>query len=292
MYKKASELPISIYFMLEDFGNEITDEFPGKYDSDECDFKDLSIELVYTHFTHAFDHMMPLFEGMKFISISIGIDVLGFGPGQAGYYHTSSDNETGYYGFSVSPDLLSEYLHAYWEESYQLSDNYVYMWEHELIHLLDHNQLNYILFNDRSSDRRELLIQYLMKFCNEGIANIFELCQGRLNTRDMNSAVDKFKTLLGKIDELEWENQKDFPVLRNQLLNHSMCYSIGPWMVLNALCLSEDEIVSQKANDWKIRIENKEVISDAEIMELIKLSIQLSNGNFLDRLIAMGKTGI
>ena len=292
MYKKASELPISIYFMLEGIDNSIIADFPGKYDSDSCDFEDLSGDLVYKYFTLACDHLMPLLEGVKFNSLSIGIDVLGFGPGQAGYYHTLSDNESGYYGFSVSPELLSEYLKDYWEEDYQLPAHYAHMWEHELIHLLDHSQLKEILFNESSTDRRELFIHYLLKFRNEGIANIFELCHGRLITPEIESAVEKFKEIIIKVEELDWENHIDFPVLKNQLLSNSLCYSIGPWMVLNAICLSEDEIISQKALDWKTRIENKEVIPDAEIMEMIELGIQISNDDFLDSLTAMGKKGI
>ena len=159
------------------------------------------------------------------------------------------------------------------------------LWEHELIHLLDHWQIieSNGFFN--SSLPQNNLQYYLLKYRSEGLANLFDLLDGKLKTiQSREEAKEKFQNNLdqvqAKILSLTQTSRED----RIELYSGYDFYEIGPWIMLDLV----DEILSVSelpdAEDLEEKLSQGVSIPDETKLEILKMAFYIDNDWFLSRL--------
>lgn len=285
------ELPISVYFQLEDFGWDEVKDLPGADEDFLCDFEDIACRLVEEHFRKACENLAPFLEKIKFNSISIGIDVIGIGSGIASYYHEMSDAEKGNYGFHISAEVLAEYLKKHYDSSYEIRPVTNYTWEHELIHLLDHKNLTEFRYANRSTDVREFLVHYLLSFRNEGIADLYHFLLNDRPVKSKEEARSKFLEDISRVESYDWENNDTIKENEWKLMQTYLFYSVGPWMILHILSCPEYKNMTPLAREVFNIIENEQEVDKYTKSEIIKHSILISNEDFIQFLSEPGLDG-
>ena len=112
----------------------------------ECNIKiyDAIEALTEFHFRNSIKNMWPLLSKIQFHSLQIAIDISGIISNQkntsASYLHNKSSQIEGIYTFSLDRNLLNSYLQAKANNT-TLDNHDQSVWEHELIHLLDHEEI-------------------------------------------------------------------------------------------------------------------------------------------------------
>lgn len=282
------DLPVYAYFQLEDFGWEDVKELPGADEECLCDFEIMANGLVEDHFRNACKNLWPIISESYFKGISLGIDLLDMSGVMASYYHDYSKADTGSYGFSLSYDVLKEYLKARFDGSHVLSPLMKYMWEHEVIHMGDHKTITEFRFNLRSTDIRELFIHFLLSYRNEGIAELWYSLKGNSHFREPADARQKFLEDFSRFDAAPWE---DLSMLRNnewEIMHTYGFYSAGPWMILHVLTCTENKEMSALASSAIGKMMNGEIMEDNEIIDIIKEALKVSNDDFVKGIVKHG----
>ena len=236
-------------------------------------------------FKLALARMWPLLEGIYIQQIQIAIDFTNYqGTNSlAGYDLQRSNPAKGCYVFHLDQQLLLRYLsHLQDKESIGLNMN---IWEHELIHLLDHWQLVHSAAFANSELPANNLEHYLLKFREEGLANLFDLLDGKLTKfTSIAQAKDRFFARYAiareSLGSLETSTQQE----RNTLYSGYDFYEVGPWLILEML----QELFFVFETPGVAHLEEKiaagNVISDYVKLEIIKLAFLIDNSWFLSRI--------
>lgn len=169
----------------------------------------------------------------------------------------------GSYHFAVSWNLLYLYMKKYLDNSLTFDATCRTIWQHELIHAMDHCSIRTARRWCTSGDLKKLWKYYWLCYRQEGIAELYYLCKGHSEIKNLEMAREQIQLgfeRLARINPAELTKQNDIVKI---ILNTPGFYSAGPWMILHVLsCSRENEIVDLALSVAK-RIENSEVIEVA-----------------------------
>jgi hypothetical protein len=281
-FMKIEDLPIYPYIQLEDFGWDEVKDLPGAKEDELWEFEKLACTLAEKHFRRACKNLWPFLEHTGFKSISIGIDVIGIESSMAGYYHNFSDEGKGNYGFVLSYDILEQYLNYQLGNVKELRPVTKYMWEHELIHLLDHKNLTEFKFANRSTDVREFLVHYLLSYRNEGIADLYYFLNNGPDVKNLDRARGIFIEDISCFSAVEWEHYEIIKEKEWEMMQTYHFYSIGPWIILHILTCPEYKNSLPAAAEVITKLHRGESIENETILKIIKSALQISNEDFIE----------
>ena len=291
----TEDLPVSVYFMTdpEDLEYEIIEDFPGNYDEEDPNSKcffNTSLEVCRAHFMNACLKMEPFLKDRHFSSLTVGIDILGVYSSIASYYFSLSSSLEEKYHFMASRGLLYTYLKNYWEPDFELSSYDRYIWEHEIIHMLDHENIVNEKFSFESG-LKEYWIKLLLSYRNEGVADLLFTLKGFNPIDSMAVALRKFQDDIRAFHEINWAAKGYLNSWEQQLQNVSHIYSVGPWMILHTFSLSDDKYLKDLAESSVSFLGKGVALDDQTAFELIRYALKLDNDQFISCLTIPGENG-
>jgi hypothetical protein len=293
----TEELSVCAYFCDEEGIEELIDSFPGNYlghgEDEESgeDFIDLSCELMRKEFMKAWETLKPLFDSTRDPKIQIVIDHFGVFSGEASYFFGRSNPEKGSYVFTVNSTMLYSLLKNYWEGKDTDKPFDEYIWHHEIIHLIDHNN---IMIPDRlrvSKSRSKWILNHLLSFRTEGLADLLYNLKGYGKFKSLDEPRVKFRDEMERIINLTFNKDKGKNDFQKELRQGAPVYSIGPWMLLHALTCPENPEGVPEAIAIVERMQNGETISDSDLLPIISCALKIGNGTFLNYLTEPGFDG-
>ena len=243
--------------------------------------------LAVSHFRQGFAVLAPLFKDYHFKTIHIACDSIGLlgqgGSALAAFNVERSRTLTGIYVFHLYSDLINRYLMAE-QGKYELDADDNDIWVHELIHLLDnHNILSASVYHSSDSPA-ENFKSWLLKFRDEGTANLNRLLSGNSEIRTMQEALDQFKLHISDAERMVGAVGKTDYKFRDKLYEGYFFYTVGPWVVLEAIrnvFLAWDVSFVEESI---ARAERKEPVDQATIREILKLALLLTPAMFLEEI--------
>jgi hypothetical protein len=252
----------------------------------ECNTKiyDEIEALTEFHFKNSINNMWPLLSKIQFQSLQIAIDISGIINSQkntsASYLHNKSSQIEGIYTFSLDRNLLHSYLQA--KANNSVLDNYdLSVWEHELIHLLDHEEILRGTLYGLSDAPSENFKYFFLKFRQEGIANLHYILNGNLKIKNLDTAIKDFILFANeKKGKLNFSNPTNEAIVL-ELLSGFEYYNIGPWIILDLLRDQWENIHYEMIDDCIKNLESNQPIEKETILEIIKLGLQLNSITYL-----------
>ncbi len=292
---ESENIPVHFYFCPdpEDVEEDMIADFPGNYDEGDaagkCFFNTAS-EVCRTHFVRAYQNLSPLLGDKYLKSLSVCIDLSGIFNATACYFFHCSDDKKGEYHFGASPSALTAYLKNYWDSDYILSPFYQHLWEHELIHMLDHEHAGY-KFSTESANYKEFWIQYILSFRSEGLAELYDLMKGHNPIKDMNSARSKFRSEIFRLIIKGWYNSENIQKSKKQISESVIYYSVGQWMVLHALGCTDNTELKSLLQKVSLQINNGLEVNEQDMFIIIKQALELDVDHFIHCLTERGSDG-
>lgn len=220
-------------------------------------------------FQNAMVSLKPLFESHYFNNVFISIDLIGLlvnGNSLASYNYYYSEPQFGNYYFQIGWRQLNS----------ELKD---YVWEHELLHLLDHRLIDRASVYKNSDETIDKFRFYMLEYRIEGFAELYYLLKGKYDNIDnINKAVDKFSQNITNL-----KNQIDAEsVLDEKILKSYDFYELGPWIMLDLLrthaCNSYEELI----NETLEKLYSKQIIEESKILEIIKAALNIDHYFFIE----------
>jgi len=293
------ELPLYVYFKNDeidpDILQDIIEGMPGEYDDEDtegADFLNISCEVVRKNFILGWNEVSPLFEDKKINSIHVAIDIDGLTNGIAGYMTEESDEPAGKYVFLASITLLEFYLKEFWEQNYKLSHFKKSIWQHELIHLLDHKTDAEARILQRNPNPGALALFYLLKFRSEGIAELYYSVRHNEEISDMSAARKVLSCEIDRMVNLPWHDNEGNETLQTELQKTFAPYTSGPWMVMHVMSCPENPERSPQLPEMMERLNKGEKLETQEIIPLLRQTLKLDNYTFLKFLTLPGTDGL
>lgn len=242
------------------------------------------VEITEKHFKHSLNNMWPLLDEVNISSMQIAIDISGLlSPGVnslAGYMYDLSNQLKGNYVFNLDLNLLITYLKKDEKET-PLDFEEKSIWEHELIHLLDHKYITSASLYNRSKSPFENFKYYLIKYREEGIADLFYILNGYTKIKNTEEAIEKFRsTCITKRKEFDFFTPGNYKS-REILYSGIEFYTIGPWLILEYLRDYESNFDETKIANCINLIEKKEALPLETILDVIKKAIKIKPEDFL-----------
>lgn len=261
------------------------DGLPSFYHEENIELYDRIENYTSGIFKSALERMWPLLEGIYFKQIQIAIDYTNYknSDALAGYDHYHSDPAKGVYVFHADQRLINRYLHLLQgNENATLDMN---LWEHELIHLLDHWQAVMVSVFHSSDLPQNNLEYYLLKYRSEGLANLFDLMDGKPNVfQSMAQAKEKFLVQYDGIKSKILPLEKTSHELRSEIYGGYDFYEIGPWLMLEMAgeILEANEL--ETAEELEQKISQGISISDDTKLKVVEMALLIDNEWFLSNL--------
>lgn len=219
----------------------------------------------------------PLLKDHHFEKIFISIDYSNYrsSTSLAGYNYKNSNPAKGSYHFCVDQNLLQRYSAFLDKKIDSLPD--MNLWEHELIHLLDHCEILKASSFANSDLPLNNLQYYILKYREEGIANLLDLLDGKIEGISSRAqAKELFARNYAKTKlELSKHEKTDFKI-RDEIYSGYDFYEVGPWIILDML----DDIPMVTDLIEIDELENM-IINKQNINEEIKIEI-IENAFFID----------
>ncbi len=255
-------------------------------------FEKLISDLVKKHFLRACKHLMPLLETFPISSIQVNLDISGSCTNiLATYDRGRSIALSGKYLFYAKPALIVDYLANYFFDTIPLSPSSCYTWEHEIIHMMDHSYLSEPEYNLERPDITEILVEFILSFRSEGIAELFYFMKNHSKYRSIKAARTVFLKKLDILRNRQWDNPRFVKVSRKVIKGDDDYYTIGTWMVLHVLgskgymkMIPEAELVS-------IKIKKRQEMTNEEIIDMVRQSLEIDNYSFIDSITKPGPDG-
>lgn len=258
---------------------------PSFYHEDNIALYDRIENFTSDIFKSALERMWPLLQGIYFKQCQIAIDYTNYknSDALAGYDHYHSDPAKGVYVFHADHRLINRYLHQIQgKEDAQLDMN---LWEHEIIHLLDHWQSVMASAFHSSDLPQNNLEYYLLKYRSEGLANLFDLLDGKLTTiQSRTQAKERFETNYRQTQSKVLALEKTTRELRSEIYGAYDFYEIGPWLMLDMAeeILEANEL--ETAEELEQKISQGISISDETKLKVLEMALLIDNDWFLEKL--------
>jgi hypothetical protein len=268
------------------FLNEVDEEeeLPAIYR--DCNIKIYEeIEaLTEGHFKKSINNMWPLLEKIQFRYIQIQIDIAGYlsksKNGSAAYLPDRSNQICGEYTFRLDRNLLHSYLEQQ-EKNTELDKHDQSVWEHELIHLLDHEEILKGTLYGLSDSPAENFKYFFLKFRQEGIANLHYVLNGNTKIDNLDTAIKEFvRFTTEKKAKLDFSKPTNEAIV-DELLSGFEYYNIGPWIILDLLRDQWENIHYEMIHDCITNLEKNQPIEKETILEIIKLGLKLDAMTYL-----------
>jgi len=252
-------------------------------------FEELLICLVKKNFLEAFERMMPLLGAVPISNILLKLNILTTSTGTlASYDYGKSDANAGKYVFVVKPDLIVEYLANWFFDDAPLSPSACYTWEHELIHMLDHNYISELDYNNERPDITEVLVEFILSFRSEGIAELFYFMKNHSQYRSIKAARTVFLRKMESLRNRPWDNPLFVKNARRSIQCDNNYYTIGAWMVLHVLGCEAYKQMTAEAALVALKINKRQEMTDEEIVSIVRQALEIDNYNFIDCLTKPG----
>ncbi len=278
---EIADLSISTDITLEGYDLQDIKDFPGDWENDDNCFATIVDEVVIKHFKNSCNALLPLLKDIKIVDITIAVDIIGMSAGEAGYYPGYSNSEKGLFFFYISPDILAEYLHQHWNPEVQLSKFVQFLWEHEIIHMLDQKNLAEFNYRKEGASIEEFLLNYFLSFRNEGIADLYSFVNNYRKIEGIDEAHRRFEEEMEKLGKLPWEDFDRIRENEKQFIKSSAYYAIGPWMLLHTLCCEENPNYNRDIAELCQQVIRKENIGEENCIRLIQSALEIGNNTFL-----------
>lgn len=236
-------------------------------------------------FKKATERIWHLLNEHHFKNIFISIDYSNYknATSLAGYNYKNSNPGRGSYQFSVDQNLLSRYS-AFLDAKIDTLPN-MNIWEHELIHLLDHSEILKSSSFAHSDLPLNNLRYYALKYREEGIANLLDLLDGKIN--GINSIAEAKAVFTSNYAKNKLELSKYVKTdnqIRSEIYAGYTFYEVGPWIILDMLdeILSVSELADVKELERKIA--NGEEIKEELKLEIIRNAFYIDTDWYISRL--------
>ena len=264
---------------------ETEDGMPSYYHEDNIALYEKIENFSADLFKRAAERIWPLLKDHHFKKIFISIDYSNYkmSSSLAGYDYKHSDPGKGRYHFSVDQDLLGSYS-AFIDEKITSLPN-MNIWEHELIHLLDHWEILKASSFAHSDIPLNNLRYYVLKYREEGIANLLDLLDGKIKgINSIAKAKEVFANNYGRIKSDLSNHERTDDKIRSEIYSGYDFYEVGPWIILDMLdeIFSLTEIADVKELERKIA--NGEEISEELKIEIIRNAFYFDTDWFMSRL--------
>jgi hypothetical protein len=236
--------------------------------------------------------MIPLLETFPISNILVNIDISGSCTSiLASYNKGRSDALAGKYLFNAKPALILDYLTSYFLDGIPLSPSSYYTWEHELIHMMDHDYISELEYNLERPDITEILVEFILSFRSEGISELFYFMKNHSQYRSIKAARTVFLRKMESLRNRPWDNPRFVKNSRLAIKGDNDYYTIGTWMVLHVLGCKANGKMNTEAEQVGVKIKKRQEISDEEIISMVKQSLEIDNHSFLDSLTKPGPDG-
>jgi hypothetical protein len=241
-------------------------------------------ELTEFHFKNGVKTMWPLLSEVYVNTMSVAIDISGLlRPGKnsiAGFLYDRSNSLKGNYVFQLDLNLLVPYLKKN-EKNEPLTFHENSVWEHEIIHLLDHKYITKSSMYCNSTSPFENFKYYFIKFREEGIADLYYVLNGHTKINNIQEAIQQFKE-----KAIQRKSEIDFSIpttdkIKDSIFEGNDYYKIGPWIILEYLRDYETNFEEEVILNIIKKLENKEHIPIESILEVIKKALNISPIDFL-----------
>jgi hypothetical protein len=198
---------------------ETEDGLPSYHHDSNIELFQKIENLTENLFRKALERIWPLLNELHFNSLNIGIDYANHrnsGNSLAGYEYKYSNPSKGNYHFTVDYILLNRYA-AFINQKIDTLPN-LGIWEHELIHLLDHWEIVKASSLSYSDNPINNLHYYTLKYREEGIANLFDLLDVKIKgVKSINEAKDIFNRNHTKKKKRLYNLDKTTSHIRNEI---------------------------------------------------------------------------
>jgi hypothetical protein len=236
-------------------------------------------------FKKAAERIWPLLKDHHFKKVFISIDYSNYrgDTSLAGYEYRYSNPGKGTYHFSVDRNLLHRYS-AFLDEKLDKLPN-MNIWEHELMHLLDHWEILKASSFAHSDLPLNNLRYYALKYREEGIANLLDLLDGKIKgISSIAKAKEVFAANYTKVKSDLSNHKKTDDKIRSEMYSGYDFYEVGPWIILDMLdeIFSLTEIADVKELEKKIA--NGEEISEELKLEIVRNAFYFDTDWFMSRL--------
>jgi len=291
-------IEIKIYCFADpnDIDDQVIGNYPGNYNDlsgpDIEFFFDVIEDIVLSNFLKGLMRFKLSLRKKNIREITIGYDLLGLKRSKgdlAGYCLDFSDPANGSYHLFAFPSLMVEYAENFWENT-PIRPEYEYAWEHELIHMLDHENIKDGVFEARCTDGRKIFMDFLLNFRSEGIADLIYLFRNQRNSRSMTSAKKKFKELLSEMILMDCNMNRTVAEIRQKLLIHDF-YLIGSWMIIHVLGCPAFKDSCYMTDDITEMYNSGKFVGDLFIYRLIYSALRTDIHDFIRHITAPGCDG-
>ncbi|MBM3442844.1 MAG: hypothetical protein FJX89_09110 [Bacteroidetes bacterium] len=236
-------------------------------------------------FKSALSRMWPLLKEYHYKSLNISIDYSNYkmSSSLAGYQYKYSNPGKGIYFFSVDQKLLSYYSAFIDKKVSSLPE--MNLWEHELMHAIDHWNILKASSLAHSNIPLNNLQYYFIKYREEGIANLLDLMDGKIN--GINSRTKAKEVLANNYAKIKMELstlEKTDDKIRSEIYSGYDFYEVGPWIMLDLVneifSLTDDVSIMEVER----KIANGEENSEELKFEIIRHAFLFDTDMFLSRL--------
>ena len=254
---------------------------PALYRPENIELYEQLIEKVRLNALAGYRTLEHLFSGHHIQSINICIDLqpIDWKPNTLACYNGSeSKPHAGIYHFTAYPTLTSQYLSS-------PNGNYdsVEIWIHEFIHLLDHQNIMAGCLYGSSDSPAENLKHHMLKFREEGLANMHQLLTGGGKFDSREEAISEFLTKQEKAEQMTSTWQTSDHQKRKELFGGFAFYSAGPWVLLECLRHYPDPAFQELIEDCLLKAERRESVLPEMIWEVLRGGLEMGPYEFLDR---------
>ena len=247
-------------------------------------FENLAI-VVEKEFKKGVEYLWPLLQHLEFSYLHINVDFLGIilnDRSVASYFYKRSNAKTGGYVFFAGYSLANKYMQNLQDPTPSSSKYEENIWRHELIHLLDHNNIINAERLRKSDSVDKLIKRYLLLYRTEGVADIIHLLLGQNEFESIEFAKVAFANELEMLPPSITNYQsKPSERMKDAFNTSSIIYDIGPWLIIDFLLQSGKEEVEALTKNCLSQLLVNEPIDYRDILKMVKYALEISNKDFL-----------
>lgn len=255
-------------------------------------FKDENIALMKlvelttaNHFRKSLKNLFPLLKNHLFDHIQIAIDhlqIISRDTAVAAYDYGRSSPEKGQYVMHASQDLIQHYIHWNYDWT-KLSLQKYLIWEHEIIHLLDHWEVVKSGVYRASASGENKFTYYLLSYRNEGLADLFYLLNAGYKEVDSIDAAKKaFQKGVQKVQQRMYAGEMTKDDWNKEIFSGMDCYEAGPWLMMDLLRSFEGCWHEKMIDKALSKIVTGQPLERSKILEIMRIALRVKLEDFLD----------
>lgn len=251
-------------------------------------FREMIFETAKEHFCRALNMMLPLFEMRGDVNkINLKFEVR---PEALAGFYNQPNRRKGVYMLCASDELLYEYALEYFFGDTP-DTRVASVWYHELMHLLDHENLELLASIPKPPNSVEALVYMMMRYRCEGIAEMYFLLNGFSKFRSVQTARSVFKRKMNRLIT-KWPEGRSMVgrVCAFCIKDHGL-YDIGVWMILHILGCQDSKAYTPEAAIVANKIRKRKQLSENEILVMMEKALAIDNKTFIDCITKPGADG-